>query len=93
MTARAAFTALSVSGVPFYMDLAATENQVVLFNSSYIGFKIHSDAAFALAGPESLLPNMQLAYLLVLVTLLQLVCTKPKAQSLFTGYSGALTGV
>lgn len=91
--ARAAFTALAVSGVPIYMDLAASENQVVFFNSSYIGFKIHSDAAFALAGPESLLPNMQLAYLLVLVTLLQLVCTKPKAQTLVTGYSGALTGV
>lgn len=91
--ARAAFTALGVAGVPFYIDPAATENQAVLFNVQYIGFKIHSDAAFAVAGPESLLPNFQLGYIMVLVTLVEFVCTKPKSQTLITSFTGALTGV
>lgn len=89
--ARAVFTALSVAGVPIYMDLYQTENQLTLFNTSYLGFKIHSDAAFAVAGPESLLPNFQLGYIMVLVTLLEFVCTKPAAQTLATGWAGALT--
>ncbi len=93
--ARAAFTALSVMGVPIYCDLylrgTTFENQLFLPNMNYLGFKIHSDAAFALAGPESLLPNFQLAYIMVLVTLLQTIVTKPKAQTLITGFTGAAT--
>ena len=89
--ARASFTALSVAGVPIYMDLGQTENQLDLYNMSYLGFKIHQDAAFAVAGPESLLPNFQLGYIMVLVTLLQLVCTKPAAQTRITGFTGAAT--
>lgn len=93
--ARAAFTALSVMGVPIYTDLylagTAFENQLYLPNMNYLGFKIHADAAFALAGPESLLPNFQLAYIMVLVTLLQTICTKPQAQTLVTAFTGAAT--
>lgn len=89
--ARAVFTALSVAGVPIYMDLYSPENQLLLFNTSYLGFKIHQDAAFAVAGPESLLPNFQLGYIMVLVTLLEVVCTKPAAQTLVTGFTGALS--
>jgi hypothetical protein len=89
--ARAVFTALSVAGVPIYMDLYSGENQLVLFNTSYFGFKIHQDAAFAVAGPESLLPNFQLGYIMVLVALLETVCTKPAAQTIVTGFTGALS--
>jgi len=89
--ARAVFTALSVAGVPIYADPYETENQLELFNTSYLGFKIHADAAFAVAGPESLLSNSQLGYIMVLVTLLETVCTKPAAQTLTTGWTGAMT--
>lgn len=89
--ARAVFTALAVAGVPIYMDLYSPENQLVLFNTAYLGFKIHQDAAFAVAGPESLLPNMQLGYVMVLISLLEFVCVKPNAQTLVTGFSGALS--
>jgi hypothetical protein len=84
---NAAFTALSVAGVPIYMDpyinTAGTSGSGVLnlFNTNYMGFKIHADAAFAVAGPESLLPNFQLGYIMVLVCLLELVCSKPAAQT------------
>ncbi len=89
--ARASFTALSVAGIPIYMDLGKAENELDLYNTSYLGFKIHQDAAFAVAGPESLLPNFQLGYIMVLVTLLQLVCSKPAAQTRITGFTGAAT--
>lgn len=89
--ARAVFTALSVGGVPIYADLYKSENELALMNASYMGFKIHQDAAFAVAGPESLLPNFQLGYILVLVTLLEVVCSKPATQSLITSWTGALT--
>jgi hypothetical protein len=87
--ARAVFTALEIMGVPIYADLFSPENQLALFNTSYLGFKIHADAAFAVAGPESLLPNNQLAYILVLVTLLEVICSKPQAETLITTFTGA----
>jgi hypothetical protein len=90
---RAMFTALSVAGVPIYMDLYAPDGTLVLFNTSYIQFKIHQDAAFAVTGPESMLPNMQLGYIMALVTLLEFVCSKPKAQTRVTGLTGSLTGL
>src|SRR6266478_900547 len=95
---NAAFTALSVAGVPIYADpyaptprsVAAT---VLYLNTNYLGYKIHSDAAFAVAGPESLLPNFQLGYIMVLVCLLELFCAKPVAQAKainYTNPSGAI---
>jgi len=89
--AQAVFTALSVAGVPIYADLYSPDTTLTLFNIQYIGFKIHSDAAFAIAGPESLLPNFQLGYIMVLVCLLEFTCSKPAAQSQFTGFTGAFS--
>jgi len=88
--ARALFTALQVAGVPIYADPYFSNSELRLFNTSYIGFKIHADAAFAVAGPESLLPNFQLGWIMVLVALLETVCSKPKAQTRITGLTGAL---
>lgn len=89
--ARAVFTALAVSGVPIYADPYVAENLLYLFNIQYMGFKIHADAAFTLAGPSDLLPRFQLGYIMVLVTLLELVCTKPAAQTQISGFAGAYT--
>jgi len=82
---NAAFTALSVSGVPIYASPYCPDGTLVLANTDYLGFKIHADAAFAVAGPESMLPNFQLGSIMVLVVLLELVCSKPKAQTMVTG--------
>lgn len=89
--ARSLFTALMVCGVPIYADPYFSNTELRLFNTSYIGFKIHADAAFAVAGPESLLPNFQLGWIMVLVALLETVCSKPKAQTRTTGFTGALS--
>jgi hypothetical protein len=82
---NAAFTALNVSGIPIYADPYCPDGTLVLLNTDYFGFKIHQDAAFAVAGPESMLPNMQLASIMVMVVLPELVCSKPKAQTRVTG--------
>lgn len=79
--AQAAFTALSVMGVPIYIDLYQPDGTLALYDTDYLSFKIHADAAFAVAGPESLLANFQLGYVMVLVVLLEFVCSKPKAQT------------
>jgi hypothetical protein len=91
---NAAFTALSVAGVPIYADPYAptpassvSSSTVLYLNTNYLGYKIHSDAAFAVAGPESLLPNFQLGYIMVLVCLLELFCSKPVAQAKGINYS------
>jgi len=88
---NAAFTALSVAGVPIYADPYAptptsTTGTVLYLNTNYLGYKIHADAAFAVAGPESLLPNFQLGYIMVLVCLLELFCAKPSAQAKSINY-------
>jgi hypothetical protein len=97
---NAAFTALSVAGVPIYSDpyaptpsATSTSGQVLYLNTNYLGYKIHSDAAFAVAGPESLLPNYQLGYIMVLVCLLELFCAKPAAQGKAIGYQAGISSV
>jgi len=83
----AAFTALNVAGVPIYADPYCPDGTLILLNTDYFGMKIHQDAAFAVAGPESMLPNMQLASIMVVVFLAELVCSKPKSQTRVTGLS------
>src|SRR5262249_7630490 len=84
-----AFPALNIAGVPVYADLYQTTETVALLpNFNYLNAKIHSDAAFPVAGPESLLPQFQLGYVMALFVLLAFVCSKRGAQSIVTGYTG-----
>lgn len=82
---NAAFTALMVAGVPIYADPYCPDGTLILLNTDYFGLKVHQDAAFAVAGPESMLPNMQMASIMVVVVLLELVSSKPKALTRVTG--------
>jgi hypothetical protein len=85
-----AFPALNIAGIPVYQDLYQTTNTVALMpNFNYFQMKIHQDAAFAVAGPESLLPQFQLGYVMALFVLLAVVCSKSNAQSSVTGFTGA----
>lgn len=85
--ARAAFTALMVAGVPFYIDPYFAEGQVLLINTRYWSFYIHQAAAFAFTGFASTLPNFQLGYIGALVAVLESICVKPKSVTLQTGYT------
>lgn len=86
-----AFPALNIGGVPIYADLYQTSNTVLLLlNFNYLQYKIHQDAAFAIAGPESLLPQFQLGYVMACFVLLENVCSKRSAHSIVSGWTGSL---
>jgi len=86
------FPAINVGGIPVYADLyAPNDTQAWLPNFNYFQAKIHQDAAFTVAGPESLLPQFQLGYVMALFVLLEFVCSNCRAQSTVTGFTGAFS--
>lgn len=88
------FPAINVGGIPWYSDPYETVNTEALFpNFNYFSEKIHAEAAFAVAGPESLLPQFQLGYIMALFVLHASVTSKRAAQSAVTTWTGAYTGV
>lgn len=76
---RSAFRALDVAGVPIYADPYCPEGVLWLINSNYFNLYMHSMAAFAFMGFESLLSNYQIGYIGIVLTLAELVLTKPRA--------------
>jgi hypothetical protein len=87
-----AFPALRIGGVSIYSDVYWPDNTTIAWpNYNYLQYKIHQDAAFTVIGPESLLPQYQLGYVMVMLCLLETVCSKRNAQSLMTGWTGALS--
>lgn len=84
---RGAFTALSVAGVPVYMDAGCPDGQVLYWNTRYQSFYIHEAAAFAFTGFASTLPTLSLGYVGALVAVLENVNVKPSTVCLATGYS------
>jgi len=81
-----------VGGCAIYSDVYWPDNTTIGWpNYNYLQYKIHQDAAFTVIGPESLLPQYQLGYVMVMLSLLETVCSKRNAQSLMTGWTGALT--
>lgn len=93
--ARAAFTALSVAGVPVYIDPYAGSGgtnpagTIRYLNTRYFSFYIHEAAAFAFTGFANTLPNYQLGYIGATVAVLQAVCVKPKSMTSRPGYTPA----
>jgi hypothetical protein len=84
------FPAINVGGIPIYADIYYPDNtSLTLLNFNYLGFKIHQDAAFAIAGPESMLPQFQLGYIMALFVLLENVTSKPAALAKIQGFTGA----
>jgi hypothetical protein len=86
--ASAHFRALEVAGVPLYADPYCPEGTVYLLNTRYLSLYLHKMGAFAFTGFESTLPNFQLGSIGAVVTVLEMVCTKPKCQSQLTGMTG-----
>jgi len=86
--ASAHFRALEVAGVPLYADPYCPEGTVYLLNTRYLSLYLHKMGAFAFTGFESTLPNFQLGSIAAMVCVLELACTKCKAQSQLTGMTG-----
>ena len=84
---QAAFRALMVAGVPIYPDPYCPEGTVYLLNSNYMSLYIHEQGSFAFTGFESTLANFQVGYVGAVLTIAELVVTKPKAMTKVTGYN------
>ena len=74
---QAAFRALMVAGVPIYPDPYCPEGTLYLLNTNYLSLYIHDQASFAFTGFESTLPNWQVGYIGAMLTVAELVLTKP----------------
>ena len=84
---RSGFRALMVGGIPVFADPYCPEGQMYFINSNYASLYIHEQAGFAFTGFESTLSNYQLGYIGAVVTLAELVVTKPKAMTRVSGYN------
>lgn len=87
---RSGFRALMVSGVPIFPDLYCPEGALYLPNSRYMNLYLHEQASFAFTGFESTLANGQLGYLGLLLTLGELVATKPSSMVRVSGFNSAV---
>lgn len=74
---ESAFQALMVAGVPIFCDPYCPEGVLYLLNTNYLSLYIHEQASFAFTGFESTLPNWQVGYIGALLTVAELVLTKP----------------
>ncbi len=87
MGVRGAFSAVTVAGVPVYIDPLCPDGQVVYYNTRYQSFYIHEAAAFVFTGFASTLPTLTLGYVGALVAVLEFVNVKPSTVTLASGYS------
>ena len=84
---RSVFRALMVAGIPIYVDPYMPEGQLYLINTNYFNLYIHDRANFNFTGFYSTIPNYQIGFVGAVVTLAELVITKPKTCGRFTGYT------
>ena len=84
---QAAFRALMVAGVPIYPDPYCPEGTLYLLNTNYLNLYIHEQGQFVFTGFESTLPNWQIGYVGAVLTIAELVSTKPKTMTKVTGYN------
>lgn len=85
--ARAKFQALSVGGVPIFLDANAPEGSIYYLNEDYVSLYVHQDVSFGFTGFESTLINNQIGFIGALVSLLELVVSNPSTCSVATGYT------
>lgn len=77
---RSLFRAVDIAGVPIYADPYCPEGVMMMLNPKYLSLYFHQMANFAFTGFESMLPVFQLGYIGAVVSLMELVCVKPKTQ-------------
>jgi hypothetical protein len=75
---RVLFRAIDIGGVPLYCDPYCPEGVMYVWNSNYLQLYFHQMANFAFTGFESLLPIYQIGFIGGLVSLLEMVCAKPR---------------
>ena len=87
---RSGFRALMVSGVPIFPDFYCPEGALYLPNSRYMNLYLHEQGSFAFTGFESTLANGQLGYIGLLLTIGELITTKPSSMVRVSGFNSAV---
>ena len=86
-TVETGFRALLVMGVPIFADPLMNEGEFLFWNTKYLRLYFHEAASFAFSGFESTIPNNQIGYQGVILTLVELVGVKPRTASHFLNLS------
>jgi len=79
------FRALQVLNTPIFSDPWCPRGEMYMVNSRYLAMYLSAAAPFTFTGFESLIPQGQLASIGVLLTALNLVCSKPSSGAHITG--------
>lgn len=86
---RSGFRALMVSGVPIFPDFYCPEGYLYLPQSRYMNLYMHESGSFSFTGFESTLANGQLGYIGLLLTIGELISTKPNSMVRVGGFNSA----
>lgn len=86
---NAGFRAIRVLDTPIFPDPWCPRGEMYAINSRYLAMYLSEYAPFVFSGFESAIPLGQIADIGVLITALDLVCSKPSSGAHFTGLTGA----
>jgi hypothetical protein len=86
---NAGFRAIRVLDTPIFPDPFCPRGQMFIGNSRYIAMYLSEAAPFVFSGFQSAIPQGQIADIGVLITCLDLVCSKPSSGAWVTGITGA----
>lgn len=86
--ANAGFTAISVMGVPIFYDPYIPKGTMYLLNNRYNSIYMSKDLPFAFTGFYSTIPQFTVGFVGAMLTAMEFVCTKPKANMQVTGLTG-----
>lgn len=86
---NAGFRAIRVLDTPIFPDPFCPRGSLFLGNTRYIAMYLSAAAPFVFSGFQSTIPQGQIADIGVLITCLDLVCSKPSSGAQITGITGA----
>lgn len=86
---NAGFRAIRVLDTPIFPDPFCPRGEMYMLNSRYISMYLSEYAPFVFSGFQSAIPQGQIADIGVLITVLDLVCSKPSSGAHLTGLTGA----
>lgn len=78
--ANSGFMALSIAGVPVFADPYCPEGDMWIINHRYLNLYVHQTLGFAMAPFQSMISNGQYAWVGAVMSMRELVCSKPAAQ-------------
>lgn len=87
--ANSGFRAIRVLDTPIFADPFCPRGECYMINSRYLAMYLSEYAPFVFSGFESAIPQGQIASIGVLITALDLVCSKPSSGAHLAGISGA----